>query len=429
MLAAQRGPARIPTSLGRPLPRRGARSRSGLLAPGGASGPGPPVLVPVRDFGNRMDHQPTPRSCSRGPPACESVQSDPSMNVFVHTTTGARYELSVPVEETVEGLKRRLSQRLKVPKERLALLHKERRLSSGKLQDLGVSEGSKLTLVPTVEAGLMSQASRPEQSVMQALESLTETQVNDFLSGRSPLTLALRVGDHMMFVQLQLAAQQSGVQLQHRHVVASRGEQVGGPAATAPLTTASPAGPGCRPLHSGSPAAPDFARVPTVPACQPSPPASPTAVPSPAQATPAYCSPAHPTPITAGMFRSHGAGTQAVGGSGIVSPCSEVSTFLAGGGVLWEGRAGEPAALRSVSPCRADGMAPLRWFEPEREPWEAPRLLVQDLAFPPKPKQVSSPQWVPKPQEDIFCRCFEIWSPPKGQAQLAWPSVEELWDL
>lgn len=29
------------------------------------------------------------------------------------------------------------------------------RLSSGKLQDLGVGEGSKLTLVPTVEAGLM----------------------------------------------------------------------------------------------------------------------------------------------------------------------------------------------------------------------------------------------------------------------------------
>ncbi|NXI96728.1 MIDN protein, partial [Psophia crepitans] len=94
------------------------------------------------------------------------------------------------------------------------------RLSSGKLQDLGVVEGSKLTLVPTVEAGLMSQASRPEQSVMQALESLTETQVNDFLSGRSPLTLALRVGDHMMFVQLQLAAQQSSGQLQHRHVIA-----------------------------------------------------------------------------------------------------------------------------------------------------------------------------------------------------------------
>uniref|UniRef100_A0A8D3CX54 Midnolin n=1 Tax=Scophthalmus maximus TaxID=52904 RepID=A0A8D3CX54_SCOMX len=168
-----------------------------------------------------MDQHPSARSCtSRGASSCEAVPTEPSMNLYIHSTTGTRFELSLPLEETVEGLKRRLSQRLKVPKERLALLHKDTRLSSGKLQDLGISDGSKLTLVPTVEAGLMSQASRPEQSVMQALESLTETQVSDFLSGRSPLTLALRVGDHMMFVQLQLAAQQSGgPQLQHRHLI------------------------------------------------------------------------------------------------------------------------------------------------------------------------------------------------------------------
>ncbi|KTG02181.1 hypothetical protein cypCar_00017128 [Cyprinus carpio] len=176
-----------------------------------------------------MDQHPSARSCSsRGAaPSCESVSGEPPMNLYIHSTTGTRFELSLPAEETVEGLKRRLSQRLKVPKERLALLHKETRLSSGKLQDLGITDGSKLTLVPTIEAGLMSQASRPEQSVMQALESLTETQVSDFLSGRSPLTLALRVGDHMMFVQLQLAAQHSGgPQLQHRHLI-SRGSSEG----------------------------------------------------------------------------------------------------------------------------------------------------------------------------------------------------------
>ncbi|XP_030583002.1 midnolin [Archocentrus centrarchus] len=181
-------------------------------------------------IGYRMDQHPSARSCtSRGASSCEAVPTEPSMNLYIHSTTGTRFELSLPLEETVEGLKRRLSQRLKVPKERLALLHKETRLSSGKLQDLGISDGSKLTLVPTVEAGLMSQASRPEQSVMQALESLTETQVSDFLSGRSPLTLALRVGDHMMFVQLQLAAQQSGgPQLQHRHLI-TRGNAEGQP--------------------------------------------------------------------------------------------------------------------------------------------------------------------------------------------------------
>lgn len=40
---------------------------------------------------------------------------------------------------------------------------------------------------------------------MQALESLNENQVNDFLSGKSPLNLTMRLGDHMMLIQLQLS--------------------------------------------------------------------------------------------------------------------------------------------------------------------------------------------------------------------------------
>ncbi|XP_036702991.1 midnolin isoform X4 [Balaenoptera musculus] len=218
------------------------------------------------------------RSCRRGAPggACDlgpAAETAP-MSLAIHSTTGTRYELSVPPDETVEGLRKRLSQRLKVPKERLALLHKDTRLSSGKLQEFGVGDGSKLTLVPTVEAGLMSQASRPEQSVMQALESLTETQVSDFLSGRSPLTLALRVGDHMMFVQLQLAAQHAP--LQHRHVLAAAAAATRGD----PSVTTTPVSSPCRPVSSA-------ARVPPVPT-------------SPAPAS---------SPVTAGSFRSHSAST------------------------------------------------------------------------------------------------------------------------
>ncbi|XP_043321556.1 midnolin isoform X3 [Cervus canadensis] len=218
------------------------------------------------------------RSCRRGAPggACElspTAETAP-MSLAIHSTTGTRYELTVPPDETVEGLRKRLSQRLKVPKERLALLHKDTRLSSGKLQEFGVGDGSKLTLVPTVEAGLMSQASRPEQSVMQALESLTETQVSDFLSGRSPLTLALRVGDHMMFVQLQLAAQHAP--LQHRHVLAAATAATRGD----PSMTTTPVSSPCRPVSSA-------ARVPPVPT-------------SPAPAS---------SPVTAGSFRSHSAST------------------------------------------------------------------------------------------------------------------------
>lgn len=41
--------------------------------------------------------------------------------------------------------------------------------------------------------------------MMQALESLNDSQVNDFLSGKSPLNLSVRLGDHMMLIQLQLS--------------------------------------------------------------------------------------------------------------------------------------------------------------------------------------------------------------------------------
>ena len=40
---------------------------------------------------------------------------------------------------------------------------------------------------------------------MQVLESLSDSQVNDFLSGKTPLQLTMRLGDHMMLIQLQLS--------------------------------------------------------------------------------------------------------------------------------------------------------------------------------------------------------------------------------
>lgn len=145
------------------------------------------------------------------------------------------------------------------------------------------------------------------------------------MSGRSPLTLALRVGDHMMFVQLQLAAQQSTGQLQHRHLIASRGE------------AGASASPHCRTLHGAGGSG--FTRIPVVPTCQQSPAPSPTpATPAP----PMYCNAPHAAPVTAGMFRSHGASTQTVNSS-VVSSCSEVSLGGCPGGFL--GKEGEVMTL------------------------------------------------------------------------------------
>lgn len=99
-----------------------------------------------------------------------------------------------------------------------------RELQDGTLEENGIINGSKIIVTPNVETGLVSadfaslrrvrfdslkrnifQAQRTENTVMQALESLNDNQVNDFLSGKSPLNLSVRLGDHMMLIQLQLS--------------------------------------------------------------------------------------------------------------------------------------------------------------------------------------------------------------------------------
>lgn len=132
------------------------------------------------------------------------VESAAPVSVTVAPTTGGQFELKVALHETIDSLKKIISKRLKVPKERICLLSKDRHLREGTLRENGICEGSRLTLLPSVETGLLTQ--RPEQSVMQALESLNDGQVNDFLSGKAPLNLTMRLGDHMMLIQLQLSA-------------------------------------------------------------------------------------------------------------------------------------------------------------------------------------------------------------------------------
>ncbi|XP_071348458.1 midnolin-like [Trachinotus anak] len=131
-----------------------------------------------------------------------------AMRLSITSTTGSPVELTVPRAETVEGLRTRISQKLRLRTHRILLLHKDRQLTAGKLMDLGVADGSKLTLVPVIEAGLVCSTARAERTVMDVLESLSEAQISDFLSGRSPLTINLGIGAHMMYVQLQLSAQE-----------------------------------------------------------------------------------------------------------------------------------------------------------------------------------------------------------------------------
>ncbi|XP_029381308.1 midnolin isoform X2 [Echeneis naucrates] len=144
---------------------------------------------------------------SFSPARSARIAGQDTMRLAITSTTGSPVELTVPRGETVEGLRTRISQRLRLQTDRILLLHKDRQLSVGKLLDLGVADGSKLTLVPVIEAGLVCSTVKAERTVMDVLESLTEIQISDFLSGRSPLTINLGIGAQTMYVQLQLSEQ------------------------------------------------------------------------------------------------------------------------------------------------------------------------------------------------------------------------------
>ncbi|XP_059618531.1 midnolin homolog [Phlebotomus argentipes] len=125
------------------------------------------------------------------------------ITINISTTTGGNFTQAVETHYSVENLKKIVAKKLRVAKDRICLLHRERELQEGTLKENGIVDGSRIILTPNVETGLLAQ--RPESTVMQALESLNDSQVNDFLSGKSPLNLNMRLGDHMMIIQLQLS--------------------------------------------------------------------------------------------------------------------------------------------------------------------------------------------------------------------------------
>ncbi|KAK3091666.1 hypothetical protein FSP39_021668 [Pinctada imbricata] len=126
-----------------------------------------------------------------------------STRIFICPSTGGSFQMNVGANESVHGLKWSLSRRLNLRRDRIILLHRNRQLKNGLLRDYCVADDSCITLLPSLETGISYH--RRESGVMEALRTLTDAQINDFLSGHAPLVLAMRLGDHMMFIQLQLS--------------------------------------------------------------------------------------------------------------------------------------------------------------------------------------------------------------------------------
>ncbi|XP_021916869.1 midnolin homolog [Zootermopsis nevadensis] len=81
--------------------------------------------------------------------------SGTTITVRVTPTTGGQFDLQMAKTESVENLKKVISKKLKVPKERICLLHRDRQLRDGSLQENQLMDGSRLTLLPSVETGLL----------------------------------------------------------------------------------------------------------------------------------------------------------------------------------------------------------------------------------------------------------------------------------
>ncbi|XP_075914940.1 uncharacterized protein LOC142908311 isoform X2 [Petromyzon marinus] len=126
---------------------------------------------------------------------------------------GGRVLLMVEPGESVAGLRARVARALQLPHASgstdFHLLLDRTRLLDGRrsVHEAGLRNGSILTVVPALNSGLKAARPKAENSIMQALQSLTDSQVSDFLCGRSPLTLTLTtLAGSLSFVQLQLAA-------------------------------------------------------------------------------------------------------------------------------------------------------------------------------------------------------------------------------
>ncbi|XP_050691800.1 midnolin-like [Eriocheir sinensis] len=77
------------------------------------------------------------------------------VGVHVSPTTGGHFELRVAATDSIEFLRRLVSKRLRVPKERICLLYRDRHLREGTLEENSIMDGSRITLLPSVETGLL----------------------------------------------------------------------------------------------------------------------------------------------------------------------------------------------------------------------------------------------------------------------------------
>jgi len=91
-----------------------------------------------------------------GTPSSESdANTSDKIAVMVAPFTGGPFSVQVSRKDSVDDFKKVVAKRLKVLKDRICLLYRDSQLSEGSLEDNCVVDGSRITLLPRAETGLL----------------------------------------------------------------------------------------------------------------------------------------------------------------------------------------------------------------------------------------------------------------------------------
>ena len=95
---------------------------------------------------------------------------------IVSITGGLPFKLVMNKADTVGDLKKTISQKVKVQKDKICLLYLDKELVEGSLEENNIVDGSTMKFVPRTATGIIAPTSE-ETAVIQAMESLSETEV------------------------------------------------------------------------------------------------------------------------------------------------------------------------------------------------------------------------------------------------------------
>ena len=129
-----------------------------------------------------------------------------SISVRIQPTIGPSFTLSVSPNAKVSNLKESISDRMGLSPQKMTLLLHSSELDSGTLGENAIQDGTEIRLVPAVESGVTTANSVDPVAMMKhSMSGISDQQIDDFLNGKSPLSVAIRVGESVVVVNLHRA--------------------------------------------------------------------------------------------------------------------------------------------------------------------------------------------------------------------------------